>query len=394
MSTNPPAERPFQLGFVLTIASAHLIHDIFSSWLSPLLPLLIERLGLSLALAGTLTVFVNIPSLLNPWLGAIVDRADFTRWLVIASPLVTALGMASMGLAPSYGLLAVLLLVTGVSVAAIHLAAPVLIAEVSGDRLGRGTSLFMVGGELARTVGPLIAVQAVTAFGLEGLWRLIGAGAAASLVLYFRLGRLRVKRGADRGRPDGLVGTLRRLGKVLVGVAGVLLARALLIGALAAFLPTLLHSEGATLWFATVALATFELAGAAGALTSGTLSDWLGRRRVLLVAVIASPILMLLFLQADRGAAIFPLLLGLGFVSLATTPVLMAVMIERSGGNRATATGTFMMMTFSIRSLVIPAVGALGDQIGLREAFQVCALTALLGIPFAFLVPARRVTAG
>ena len=377
----------FQLGLIATIAGAHLVHDLFTALLAPLLPLLIERLGLSLALAGTLTVFLNIPSLLNPWIGALVDRSGVTRWLVILSPLVTSVGMSLIGLAPSYGVLVVLLLTTGFSVAAIHLGAPVLIAEVSGTRLGRGTSLFMVGGELARTAGPLIAVEAVTSFGLHGLWRLITLGVVASALLWWRLGRLDLRPEAGRPKPVGLVATWRRMGLVLVAVGGVLLARALMVGAMATFLPTMLHGEGATLWFANIALSVFEIAGAAGALTAGTLSDLLGRRRVLLVAVVASPLFLLLFVHAGHGAASLPMLLVLGFLMLATTPVLMAVMLEQAGNDRAVASGTFMMMTFAIRSLVIPGVGVLGDLLGLREAFQICALVALIGVPFAAMIP-------
>ena len=183
------------------------------------------------------------------------------------------------------------------------------------------------------------------------------------------------------------------MGRVIFGVGGVLLARAFMALALTAFLPTLLHGEGASLWFANIGLVVFELAGAGGALTAGTLSDWVGRRRVLLVSVILSPGLLLLFVMAE-GILVFPLLFVLGFMTLATTPVLMAVMLESSGGDRATASGTFIMLSFAIRSLVVPAVGALGDALGLRNAFGVCALVALVGVPFAFLIPRQAKVEG
>ena len=48
----------FQTGGVLLISTAHLVHDTFSSFLAPLLPLLIEKLGISYAMAGMLTGIV------------------------------------------------------------------------------------------------------------------------------------------------------------------------------------------------------------------------------------------------------------------------------------------------------------------------------------------------
>jgi FSR family fosmidomycin resistance protein-like MFS transporter len=79
----------------------------------------------------------------------------------------------------------------------------------------------------------------------------------------------------------------------------------------------------------------------------------------------------------------------LGFTTLSTTPVLLAVTIENSGANPSTASGTFMMINFAVRSLIILAVGAMGDAMGLRDAYLWCAGLALLGLPFLLLLPAR-----
>ncbi len=44
----------FQTGQVITIASGHFIHDVYSAFLAPLLPLIIEKMSLSLTMAGGL----------------------------------------------------------------------------------------------------------------------------------------------------------------------------------------------------------------------------------------------------------------------------------------------------------------------------------------------------
>jgi len=64
----------FETGKVATLAAVHFIHDTFTSFIAPLLPLLIEKLGLSLTLAGSLSVFSGLPSLFNPFLGVLADR--------------------------------------------------------------------------------------------------------------------------------------------------------------------------------------------------------------------------------------------------------------------------------------------------------------------------------
>ncbi len=72
----PEATRPgrvtprFDGDRVLTLAGSHFIHDAFTALLAPLLPLIIEKLGLSLLQAGSLVVFTRIPSVFNPALGS------------------------------------------------------------------------------------------------------------------------------------------------------------------------------------------------------------------------------------------------------------------------------------------------------------------------------------
>ena len=62
-----------------------------------------------------------------------------------------------------------------------------MIKEASGDRVGTGMSFFMVGGESARTLGPLIVTAAVSLWGLEGIYKLMPLGIVASIVLYIKL---------------------------------------------------------------------------------------------------------------------------------------------------------------------------------------------------------------
>jgi len=369
---------------VLLLAAGHFVHDVFTAFLAPLLPLLIQKLGLSLVQAGSLAVFTQIPSVLNPILGSLADRYAFRKLLVIVAPGATGVLMCLIGVAPSYGALAILLLAVGCSLAMLHLAAPVMIHQVAGFSVGRGMSYFMVAGELARTAGPLIAVQLVASLGLEGMWRIIPVAVASSLVLWWRLRGVSEPRSTSR--PDRLLAVWRGMRAVMIPVTGILISRAFMAGALATFLPTFLYGEGESLWMANISLAVLELAGALGAFTSGVLSDRIGRRRVLLVAVALSPPLMLLFLLSGDLLQL-PALAALGFVTLSTGPVLMAVTIENSGANPAAATGTYMMVAFSARSLILLAVGALGDALGLRLTFYLCALLGALGVPFAMLLP-------
>jgi FSR family fosmidomycin resistance protein-like MFS transporter len=386
-ATAQPAEaEQFQTSQVVTIAAGHALHDTYTAFLSPLLPIFIENLSLSKTEAGLLTVFNQGPSLLQPFIGHLADRVSL-RTLVVLTPAVTATVMSLLGLAPSYAVLALLLTVVGLSSATLHAVAPVIAGRLSGKSLGRGMGFWMLGGELGRTLGPLAIVTAIEFLGLEGTsWLMIG-GWLTSALLFFRL---RDVEGRSPHAGQGLPWrqALGVMGPLLVPLVGIIFVRSFMSAALTTYLPVFLTEEGADLWFAGVSLSVLEVAGVVGALVGGSLSDRLGRRTILLISMAVTPFLMLAFVAVD-GWAQFPLLLAMGLTALSITPVIMALVQESFPENRSLANGVYMALSFGIRSGVVVVVGAMADLWGMRPAFIASAIIPLLGLPFLLLLPPR-----
>jgi FSR family fosmidomycin resistance protein-like MFS transporter len=377
------SEKVFNTSQILTLAGAHFVHDTFGAFLAPLLPLIIDKLNLSLALAGSLTMYQRLPSVINPFIGLLADRVDLRLFIVLA-PGVTAVAMSLLGVAPSYVVLALLLLVAGLSSAAFHVPGPVVVARVSGGQVGKGMSFWMTAGELARTAGPLFAVSVVSLLTLEGIWPVMSVGIAASVVIYTRVKHISLQPPAQT--PNSLGETWRAMRHVLLPLTGIILARGFMSGALTSFLPTFVKAQGQSLWFGGIALAVLEFAGAVGAFSAGTLSDRLGRRRVLLTALITAPFFMLIFL-AVKGWLILPLLVLMGLAVFSTTPVIMAMVQDHAGDHPATANGLYMGISFLTNALIPLLVGGFADLVGLRTAFAWSALLALLGVPLIFTLP-------
>jgi FSR family fosmidomycin resistance protein-like MFS transporter len=366
----------FQTNRVVTISAGHAVHDSYTAFLPPLLPVFIENLSLSKTEAGLLTVFNQAASLLQPLIGHLADRVNL-RYAVILTPAVTATAMSLLGLAPSYMVLAFLLMVTGLSSAILHSVAPVIAGHLSGKSLGRGMGFWMVGGELGRTVGPLVIVAAIQFLGLKGTpWLMLG-GWLTSVLLFVRLRDVDGRPpNADQGLPWRQA--LRVMGPLLVPLVGIITVRSFMSSALTTYLPVFLTEEGAELWFAGASLSVLEAAGVVGALLGGSLSDRMGRRRVLLLSFLATPFLMFVFL-AVSGWLRFPLLMALGFTALSVTPVIMALVQESFPENRALANGVYMSMSFLIRSGAVVVL-----------AFTASAIITLGGLPLLLFLPARR----
>jgi FSR family fosmidomycin resistance protein-like MFS transporter len=142
------------------------------------------------------------------------------------------------------------------------------------------------------------------------------------------------------------------------------------------------------LWFAGASLSILEGAGIFGALVGGSLSDVLGRRRVLAFAFVVAPAMMLALLLVG-GWWRWPVLVALGFSGLMAGPIIMASVQESVPGHRALANGVYMGFSFATRSVVVVLVGGVADGMGMRWTFLACALLTLLGTPFVAWMPGR-----
>ncbi len=373
----------FATGKVILLSMGHLIHDSYPAFLAPLLPLLKDKLDLSNALAGTLATFLRSSSLVQPFIGYLADRTS-ARWFVVLAPACTAVFMSLLGAAPSYSLLIPLLVCTGLSHASYHAPAPAMIAHVSGDRVGKGMSLFMMGGELGRAAGPLIIVGAVQWFGLEGSYLAAIPGLCASLMMARLLGP--IPRPAPR--EDGmefrtlLMERRRPLSLILAFAA----LRGIVAGSIAVFTPAYLMARGMTLVQAAAAFALFEIAGAGGALAGGTLSDRMGRRRTLIVIqILMVPSLYALVDGPEKWLAIFLALAGVLVFSGA--PVILALLQEVLPEARSTASGLYFSLNYIATGISAVLFGVLADLLGIHGAFRLLAFAPLLAVPSAVFLP-------
>jgi FSR family fosmidomycin resistance protein-like MFS transporter len=374
----------FQWAKVLDVSGAHMLHDIYSAFFAPLVPLLMEKLGLTYFLVGSLQVIQRIASLFNPFIGLMVDKKEL-RYFVILTPAITAITMSMIGMAHNYFELALLLFIMGWSAAFFHVPGPVIIKRVAGDRTGLGMSFYMVAGELARSIGPIIIVSAVSWWGLEGTYRLIPAGLLASVVLFFRLRKLKHLEVKRKAMPIGIKQLLLELRGFYLVLTGYTFARGLMKALLITFLPTYLTSQGETLWYAAYTLAILQFSGAVGSFFAGGISDRIGRRKTLIVIAIITPVLMLFFIFTTGWLNMLVLIL-IGLFMFGSGPVLLAL-VQDFGSDRPSFTnGVFMTISFAFGAVATLFVGIMADAFSLESLFVWSPLFALIAVPFAFLL--------
>lgn len=371
------------------VAGGHLSHDLYSSFMGVLIPLVQEKLGLSLAVVSLMIPAQQLPGITQPFIGYLADRTT-RKWFVVLAPTVSAVALSTVALAPNVVVVLALLFMAGLSSAAFHAPAVALVGELGGKKIGRAMSLFMAFGDSARTIGPLLFTAAVALFTFRGSAVIMVFGIAASVILYFTLDtRASDARRKEATRVD-FRPLLRARRKPLAALLIVSVINGLAISPYQYFLVKLLVSNGHSAWYAGIALSLLSGAGVVGGLLAGSLSDQVGRRLILAISAIAGAPLFYLYLSLENGSwAVLAVLMAAGFVTISARPVVLAVGQELMPEARGAIGGLMLATGFIVQSIASPAFGSLGDWIGLANAFWIVSAVSVLAVPFIPFLPSR-----
>src|SRR5262245_52310460 len=367
------------------LSSGHLATDFANGALPALLPFFVDKFDLSYTLAATAMLASAVSSsIVQPLFGLWSDRRG-AIWLLPAGVALAGIGIALAAVAPSYWLVLVLVVVSGLGVAAFHPEGSKFAAFVGGRRRASAMSLFSIGGNLGFALGPTVTTPLVLAFGLEGGLLLAVPCVVVALVL-LRVARFLGSFAAKNARlaadgPD-------RVG-ALVLLLGVIAFRRIAWFGLITFVPLWGGSLGHWQAHGNHLLSLMLLAGGLGTLAAGPLADRFGRRPVLLVSSAVTPPLILVFV-AVGGAVGAIALAGVGISVISTFGVTMVMAQEYLPSRIGMASGLSIGLSIGLGGVGAVALGAVADSIDLRAAMYVAAAAAAVALVLAALLPSTR----
>src|SRR6266540_2796530 len=282
------------------LSSGHFATDFSNGALPALLPFLKDRFSLSYTAVGAVILAAQASSsLIQPLFGLWSDRRG-AMWLLPAGVAVAGVGIALAADAPSYWLVLVLVLISGLGSAAYHPEGSKFAGFVSGRKRASGMAWFSIGGNLGFALGPIATTAVVAAFDLRGGLILAVPGvlvAAAFLVSAPYLRGFAPEPGAPRA-PTGSDDPFAM--KLLLGVVAL---RSVAWFGLVTFVPLWEVSLGHSKSHGNHLLALMLFAGGVGTLGLGRLADMTSLRTALFVAA-AAPLLasvLALLLPSARG---------------------------------------------------------------------------------------------
>lgn len=381
-----------------TLSAGHLFTDIAQGSVPALLPFLIKQDHLSYAAAAALVLAATISSsVIQPVFGHLSDRLSLA-WLMPLGPGLGGLGIALVGIAPSYGLVFAAVLLSGVGVAAFHPEGSRFANYVSGARRASGMSLFSVGGNVGFALGPAVMAPLLLVFGLHGTLFILIPTWLMAAVLVHELPRLKTFRSdvvggrVERGDEPEAWGPFLVLGAV-IGV------RSFIYFGLVTFIPLFYeHDLHAGRALGEFALAAMLFGGAAGTLIGGPLADRFGRRTVLVGSMLLIPPLVVGLLLSGRVLGILFVALA-GAVTIATFAVTIVMGQEFLPGRLGVSAGVTIGLSIGLGGVGAPLLGLLADAHGLRSVFELIAVLPAVALLLTFALPrgagtARRARTG
>ena len=366
----------------IVVSSAHAVHDMYSGFSSPLLPFLIERLSLLKAEAGVFILVYQGISILQPLIGYIGDRTNLRKYALIA-PAVTGIFMSLVGIAPTYWMVILFFLIAGISSSTLHATLPALVSSFSGKRVGKGMSIWMIGGELGVMVGPLIITAVITQFSINATPWLMVIGISYSIVLSIVLKDLPYHNQKTTRRKSI---PAHELAAILLPIAAIMIIRSPVRTASMLYLPVFLQENGASVLFSGIVLSLMQGVGLIGTIGGGLLSDKIGYRISIVISLGFSSVMMVAAsLTSGILQVIFFCLLNISILMI--HPIGMALIQRNFPENRSLANGLYLAILFGINALSSVFTGYMYDTIGGQPTFFWSGVILLLAIPLIFLLP-------
>ncbi|MFZ5569922.1 MAG: MFS transporter [Thermodesulfobacteriota bacterium] len=371
---------------IFTLTLVHFTGDLYSSFVNPLFPLFVEKLGLSLTQVGLIAGTNRfLAFIVQPTVGYLADRHP-SRAFILAGLLLAICFIPLAGIAPGFWTLLILVAVGSIGSSMFHPPVTGMVPLYAGSNSGFSMSIFNTGGTLAFGLGPLFVTWYAARFGLGALPFTMCFG----WIILAYLAVTIPKPGGDASTRLGFFGSIREnLGdawKIVAVIWLVMFLRAVVGQSFLTFLPVLLVQKGLTVVSAGVVFSLFTVAGTFSGLIAGRISDKIGFRPVFLCAHGLMTPVLLLFLRLE-GDAVYIGALAAGATVLATLPLGVAMAQLLAPRGRSMVASLMMGFAYGLGGLITPLVGRLADLYSIPSVLNAICLIPLATLPLILTFP-------
>ena len=374
------------LSILLMVSLGHLLNDMFQAVIPAIYPMIKESLGLSFMQIGAITLTNQITSsLLQPMVGYFSDRHPRPYGLVVGM-FFTLTGLLLLSIAKSFALVLLSVAFVGVGSSVLHPESSKVARLASGGAKGMAQSIFQIGGNVGRAIGPIAVALIVVPHG-QGSIRWFALLAVVAIWVLARICSWYKRQielyGRSKSKFD--IENDSHLSKHQVVVALLVLlvlmfSKDFYTASIQNYLTFyMIDKFGLSVMASQYVLFAFLVSTAVGLLIGGEVGDRYGRKYVIWVSILGSSPFALLLPYCDLTWTIILVIL-VGLVMSSAMSAILVYGTELLPGNVGMISGAFFGLSFGLGGIGSAIFGWLADITSIQYVFQLTAFLPLLGI--------------
>lgn len=380
------------LRIILILSISHFSIDLTGAALPAMMPFLKDVLQLSYTAVGSVIMISHLTSsIIQPFFGYVSDRIE-VKWLLPVSVILTYVGFSSVGLASSFVVLLIFVIINGMGVAVYHPEGTKIMHYFTGSRKATGMSFFQVGGNLGLALGPLLITYAIKFVNLSGtlLFLTVGLPILGILLLFSKelTGPTKIRTngiGIPRIDSSSAGGESRwsSMGLLIFAVAMRSWAHMGLITFVPFYYINILKGDAIS---AGKLVFAFLMGGVVGTMIGAIIADKIGHKYYFCLSMILAVPLLFLFLHVS-GIWVFLILflIGLVLISSFSVTIVMGQMILRN--QLGVASGLMMGFVIGVGGLGAGVLGLVADTWGILTVVKLIAFMPAVGFIPILMIP-------
>ena len=371
---------------LIALSLVHFSGDFYSSFINPLYPVFMDKMGLGLVQVGFLAGISRfLMFVVQPMSGYWADRHP-SRSFILIGLLMPILFIPLAGITTGFYGLLFCVVIGSMGSSLFHPPVTGMVPLYAGRNLGLAMSIYNTAGTLAFGVGPIFITFYVARFGLRAMPVTMAIGLSIWLYFYWAIPKPQGDGMAQYGFLETLRQTLGSVWQPILLIWIVMVVRALVGQSLMTFMPVLWVQKGHTVVSAGILFSVFTISGTVAGILCGYISDRIGYKRLLWITHGLMAPFLLVFLLAP-GKWIYPATILAGGFTMASLPlgVVMAQKIAPKG--RSMVASLMMGLAFGTGGIFSPIVGKLGDIFTLQSVLMLIVCIPVLSLIPIYFIP-------
>jgi FSR family fosmidomycin resistance protein-like MFS transporter len=371
---------------LIALSLVHFSGDFYSSFINPLYPVFMSKMGLGLVQVGFLAGISRfLMFVVQPMSGYWADRHP-SRSFILIGLLMPILFIPLAGMTTGFYGLLFCMVIGSMGSSLFHPPVTGMVPLYAGRNLGLAMSIYNTAGTLAFGVGPIFITFYVARFGLRAMPVTMAIGLSIWLYFYWAIPKPQGDGMAQYGFLETLRQTLGSVWQPILLIWIVMVVRALVGQSLMTFMPVLWVQKGHTVVSAGILFSVFTISGTVAGILCGYISDRIGYKRLLWITHGFMAPFLLVFLLAP-GKWIYPATILAGGFTMASLPlgVVMAQKIAPKG--RSMVASLMMGLAFGTGGIFSPIVGKLGDIFTLQSVLMLIVCIPVLSLIPIYFIP-------